>query len=232
MSSSSGDEFDAYADEYGAVVQRSIDFAGCDHDFFTRRKAEELLELVSRKVGEPSSVRALDVGCGVGVTDAHLAGRLAELHGVDTSEEAIRRAAAANPEVLYLAYEGNRLPYDDGRFDLAFAICVMHHVEPASRASFSAELRRVVCPGGLIVVFEHNPWNPLTRLAVSRCEFDEDAVLLTPRSARGLLGGAGLRPVEQRYVILFPSDRPRLRALEHALRTVPLAAQYYVAAQR
>ncbi len=75
-------------------------------------------------------MRALDVGCGVGVTDAHLAGRFAELQGVDTSEEAIRRAAAANPGVLYRAYDGDRLPYEDETFDLAFAICVMHHVDP------------------------------------------------------------------------------------------------------
>ena len=38
-------DFDAYADEYAATVQRSIDFSGLDHDFFTRRKVEHLLDL-------------------------------------------------------------------------------------------------------------------------------------------------------------------------------------------
>ena len=47
-----------------------------------------------------------------------------------------------------------------------------------------------------------------------------------------MLRGAGLHAVERRYVILFPSDRSTLRAVEHAARRVPLAAQYYVAARR
>ena len=107
-----------------------------------------------------------------------------------------------------------------------------HHVPPPDRARFSSELARVVRPGGIVVVFEHNPFNPLTRLAVARCDFDEDAVLLSPRRTVELLEGAGLRSVEQRYVILFPSDRRRLRALERAARRLPLAAQFYVAARR
>jgi SAM-dependent methyltransferase len=225
-------DFDAYADEYGDAVQRSIGFAGKDHDFFTRRKAFHLLDLARRRLGPATALRALDVGCGVGLTDSYLVDRFRTLEGVDTSEEAIRRAAAANPSVSYRTYAGDRLPYEDEHFDLAFAICVLHHVRPAERPGFVAELRRVVRPGGLVAVFEHNPFNPLTRLAVMRCDFDADAVLVTPGKVDRLLRDVGLRPVEQRYVILFPSDRRRVQALEDALRGLPLAAQYYVAGVR
>ena len=224
--------FDGYADAYGDAVQRSISFSGANHDFFTRRKVESLLELASRWLGPPESLSALDVGCGIGLTDAHLAGRFGELAGVDTATEVVRRAAAANPSVSYRAYDGERLPYSDEQFDLAFAICVLHHVPPARRPGLVSELRRVVRRGGLVVVFEHNPLNPLTRLAVFRCAFDGDAVLATAGSIDRLLRVAALRPVERRYVILVPSDRRRVRALERALGALPLAAQYYVAAQR
>jgi SAM-dependent methyltransferase len=224
--------FDDYADDYGDAVQRSIGFSGVEHELFTRRKARHLLDLVSRRLGPPGDVRALDVGCGVGSTDAYLAGRLGELEGTDVSAEAVRRAEQANPSVRYTTYSGDTLLYEDGRFDLAFAICVVHHVPPAERPRFVAELRRVVRPGGLAVVFEHNPLNPLTRLAVGRCEFDEDAVLLTSRSARGMLRAGGLEPIEQRYVIVVPSERPRVVAAERVLGRLPLAAQYYVAAVR
>ena len=44
--------------------------------------------------------------------------------------------------------------------------------------AFVAELARVVRPGGLVVVFEHNPLNPLTRLVVSRVTFDDGVRLL------------------------------------------------------
>lgn len=224
--------FDAYAEGYREAVQRSIDFSGLDHGFFTRRKAECLLDLAHRWLGPLPEVRALDVGCGVGATDTHLVGRLGELEGVDMAEAAVRRAAETNSGVRYRAYDGGRLPYDDERFDLVFAVCVAHHVSPADRARFAGELRRVVRPGGVVAIFEHNPFNPLTRLAVGRCEFDGDAVLLRPGETAGMLTGAGLHPVERRYIVLLPSDRPRARALEHAFRRIPLGAQYYVAALR
>ena len=224
--------FDVYADRYEEAVRHSIAFAGREHAFFTRRKAEHLLDLAQRRLGRLDEVRALDVGCGVGSTDAHLVGRLGSLEGVDTAAAAVERAAAANPGVRYRAYDGTRLPYDDEHFDLAFAICVVHHVAPADRAALAGELARVVRRGGIVAVFEHNPFNPLTRLAVARCAFDDDAVLLRPRRARRLLDEAGLRLVEQRYIVLMPSDRPSARSVEHAFRNAPLGAQYYVAAQR
>jgi SAM-dependent methyltransferase len=224
--------FDEYADGYGDAVQRSIAFSGVEHVLFTRRKARHLLDVVDRLLGPPGDVRALDVGCGVGSTDAYLVGRLGELHGTDVSAEAVRRAADANPSVRYTASAEASLPYEDERFDLAFAICVLHHVPPGERPRFVSELRRVVRPGGLVVVFEHNPLNPLTRLAVARCEFDGDAVLLTSRSARSVLRGGGLEPIEQRYVILFPSEAPAVVAVEGAFARLPFAAQYYVAAVR
>jgi SAM-dependent methyltransferase len=224
--------FDAYADDYGDVVQRSIAFSGVEHDLFIRRKVRHLLEVVDRLLGPPRGVRALDVGCGVGSTDTYLVGRLGELHGTDVSAEAVRRAADANPSVRYTVSGAASLPYEDDQFDLAFAICVLHHVPQGERKRVASELCRVVRPGGLVVVFEHNPLNPLTRLAVGRCEFDGDAVLLTSRSTRTLLRGAGLEPIEHRHVILFPSEVPTLVAVEGAFARLPLAAQYYVAAIR
>lgn len=225
-------EFDEYADNYREVVQRSIAFSGVEQELFTRRKARHLLDIVRRRVGPPGDMRALDVGCGVGLSDAYLVGRLGELEGTDISAEAVRRAAEANPTVRYTPYDGDSLPYEDERFDVAFAFCVLHHVPPDERRPFVAELRRVVRPGGLVVVLEHNPFNPLTRLAVARCAFDEDAVLLTSRNAQLLLRGGGLHPVERRYVILIPSEAPRIVAAERMFASLPLAAQYYVAARR
>ena len=224
--------FDEYADDYRDVVQRSIAFSGVEQELFTRRKARHLLDVVRRRLGPPGGARALDVGCGVGLTDTYLVGRLGELEGTDVSADALQRAAVANPSVRYTPSEGASLPYDDARFDLAFAFCVLHHVPPDERRRFVSEMRRVVRPGGLVVVLEHNPFNPLTRLAVARCDFDEDAVLLTSRTARRLLGEGGLHPVERRYVILLPTEAPRLVAAERFVAALPLAAQYYVAARR
>jgi SAM-dependent methyltransferase len=226
-------QFDRYADDYREVVQRSIDFSGLDHELFTRRKALHVLDLARRRLGRPDRLRALDVGCGIGLTDVHLAGRFAVLEGADTSAEALRHAAAANPAVRYSRYDSDgKMPYEDGSFDLAFAICVVHHVPPRERKNLVAELGRVVRSGGVVAIFEHNPRNPLTRLAVARCTFDADATLLDPGGVTRLLEVGGLRPVERRYVLAFPSNRRRIVALEGVLARLPLGAQYYVAAAR
>ncbi|HEY3541209.1 MAG TPA: class I SAM-dependent methyltransferase [Gaiellaceae bacterium] len=225
-------KFDEYKDSYREEVERSISFAGADLDVFTQAKATALLRLVRRRLGDPGTVRALDVGCGAGETDRHLVSELREIHGVDVSPEILETARAENPSVTYSAYDGERLPYEDGEFDLAFAICVVHHVPPPQWPSFARELARVVRPGGLVTVIEHNPLNPLTRLAVARCAFDDDAVLLgAPRAAR-LLAEAGVDDVHSEYIVFHPFRRPALRELEHHLRRLPLGAQYVTAGRR
>lgn len=154
------------------------------------------------------------------------------LDAIDVSTGVIETAAAANPTVRYREYDGRTLPYPDEAFDVAFAICVVHHVPPAEWEPFAAELRRVVRPGGLALVFEHNPVNPLTRLAVYRCAFDEDVVLLGKRKTERLLAEAGLDVEESRYIVFFPWRAGWLRAVERRLGPLPLGAQYYVAARR
>jgi SAM-dependent methyltransferase len=134
--------------------------------------------------------------------------------------------------VRYRTYDGETLPFADESFDLAFAVNVFHHVDPPDRAALAAELARVVRPGGIVAVFEHNPLNPLTRLVVSRCEFDEGVELLSTREVSALLTRAGLQPVERRYILFFPWRAAFLQRLEARLGPVPLGAQHLTAARR
>jgi SAM-dependent methyltransferase len=157
---------------------------------------------------------------------------LGRLEGADPSEAMIEAARRANPDVQYHVAPGERLPAADAEYDLTVAVAVLHHVEPPLRPELLRELARVTRPGGLCVVFEHNPLNPLTRLAVARCEFDEDAVLLGPREARRALAGAGLDHVEAAYILFFPWRGASWQRLERRFARVPFGAQYYVAAQR
>lgn len=223
-------DFDPYAGRYEGLVDRSISFSGQEQEFFIEAKARHLLDLVRRGLGDPGSVRALDVGCGAGLMERYL-DALGSLTGVDPSEQMIEAARKDNPRVDYRVADGTSLPFEDGSFDLAFTVCVLHHVPPEQRPAFVAELARVTRPRGVAVVMEHNPFNPLTRLAVARCEFDEDAILLRRREARGRLRAAGLRTIEERYIVFFPWRSRLLRRVERALAPVPLGAQYYVAAR-
>ena len=222
-------QFDRYGDEYEQFVEQSIGWSGVDHAFFVEAKARHLLRLVRRYVGDPARARALDVGCGIGVTHRYLSG-IGELHGVDASDVSIGRAREENPEVEYAVADAASLPYDDGAFDVSFAIGLLHHIPSESRDAVVRELVRVA--GALAVVFEHNPLNPLTRVAVDRCAFDEDAVLLGPRELGGRLRRAGANRLDQRYILFLPWRGNALRRAEDVLRRVPLGALYYVAARR
>jgi SAM-dependent methyltransferase len=220
--------FDRYKSSYGEVVEGSIRFSGLQHDFFLVAKADLLRRLViERRLRQGGAgVRALDVGCGLGLLHPYLEGAFDRLDGCDVSQESILRASQDNPHVAYRACTTPSLPYDNGAFDLAFASCVVHHVPPASRLDFFREMRRVVRPGGVACIIEHNPYNPLTRLAVFRCPFDQDAVLLSAAKAAFLFQQAGFRNIRSEHFLLLPSARPFAKKVEHALAPLPLGAQY------
>lgn len=221
-------EFDRFRDSYERRLEDAVRFSGQDREFFTKAKARALVDLARRRVGDPPSLSALDVGCGVGLTVAELHGAFREVGGVDISQGMIERARERDPGGDYRVYSGTRLPYDDASFDVVFTICVLHHVPPSSRYAFMVELARVVKPGGLVVVGEHNPANPLTRFVVSRCAFDVDAELLPARESEVLLRYVGLSRIERRYILIAPFESPAVSRVERALQSVPVGAQYLV----
>jgi ubiquinone/menaquinone biosynthesis C-methylase UbiE len=218
--------FDKYDKSFGAVVQSSIDFSGLPHSFFTAAKADALRELVATRLHGMPDLHLLDVGCGVGEFHPFVQGMFGRICGADVSAASIDQARIRNPEVQYSAYVGETLPYNDAAFDLSIAICVLHHVPLPQRAGFLREMRRVVRPGGVVCLIEHNPLNPLTRLAVARCEFDRDAVLLHAGRTCALMTDAGLHDIRSHYFLLLPSAAPLARRVERSLRHVPFGAQY------
>jgi SAM-dependent methyltransferase len=222
--------FDSYDKSYGAIIQSSIDFSGLPHSFFMIAKADILRDLIASRLDKRHKAAALDVGCGVGTFHPFMRGVFRRLCGADVSAASVAEARRANPDVEYETYDGKVLPYGDATFDLATAICVLHHVLPAQRVGFLREMRRVVRPGGLVCLIEHNPLNPLTRLAVARCEFDRDAVLLHAGRTRALMADAGLHDARSHYFLLLPSAAPLARRVEHSLRRIPLGAQYVASA--
>jgi SAM-dependent methyltransferase len=222
--------FDQFADEYSAIMNKSVGWTGQDHDVFVTYKVRLILRFLRRFVGDPKDARILDVGCGIGLIDRLLIDEVGVLDGIDVSEDSIRIAREGCPGGNFLPYDGKRMPYADGAFDLAFAVCVIHHVPPADWTSFAAEMARVLKPGGLALVIEHNPFNPMTRHVVNRCEFDRDAVLLNARTCRGLLQRAGLKSVDNQYITFIPFQMPGVERIEQWLGWLPLGAQYVSAA--
>ncbi len=211
----------AYQDE----VARSLGPLGASHGLITELKCHEILRMARARLPSLENASALDVGCGIGLTDRLLVNSFAKLEGIDPSPAAIASARQHNPSVNYQVASGVALPHDDGVFDVAFTLCVLHHVEPSARHQVVREMARVVKPGGLVIVGEHNPWNPATRLAVYRCPLDEGAILLRRPEISRLLTDADLVVADDRFILLFPWRGPLWRRVEGALKNLPFGAQ-------
>ena len=124
------------------------------------------------------------------------------------------------------------LPFGDASVDFVTAVCVYHHVHGAARTLLTREIRRVLTPGGLCCIIEHNPWNPVTRAIVRRCPVDVDAELLTARCATSLLKSTGFEALHLEYFLYFPElVFNRIAPVEGMLRKIPFGGQYALLAR-
>jgi SAM-dependent methyltransferase len=96
----------------------------------------------------------LDAGCGTGgfLTWAAARGTFSRLAGVDISAEAIELAREVVPSAELRVAPLDRLPFGDGEFDLAVSHDVLQHVPEAVLDAGLRELRRVLRPGGALLV--------------------------------------------------------------------------------
>ena len=221
-------KFDDYVDTYEKEIQSSIDFIGQDHDFFVSVKADIIKDLAKRHFDEPHKLKVLDIGCGIGLIDHYLKNYFENIFGIDLEEGVIEKAQKYNPSVNYIVYDGKTLPFEDNSTDVVFTVNVMHHIPPELQEHCLAEIYRVTQKGGLVIVMEHNPLNPLTRKAVSNCEFDRDAILIHKNEMKNLFSSCGLKDIRSSYILFFPFSKSFFRKIEKLIEWVPLGAQYYV----
>jgi hypothetical protein len=100
------------------------------------------------------------------------------------------------------------------------------------RHKLTIEAKRVLKPGGVLCIIEHNVFNPVTRLIVSRTPVDADAILLRLSEVRSLLRDASFRVLAHQFFLYLPEPVYRVCGrVEKALARLPLGGQYAVFAQ-
>jgi SAM-dependent methyltransferase len=109
--------------------------------------------------------RVLEAGCGrrdsVADSLAPYRGSIREVVGVDVDEAAARDNPALDRVVA--ADLCSPLPFDEGAFDLVYASFVVEHL--ADPPAAFVEWRRILRPGGTVLVVTPNIANPLMRVA-------------------------------------------------------------------
>ena len=230
--------FDRVARDYEKIHNRSLPPGVHSADFISHRAA-----CVTRWISDGYAGKEfcyLDFGCGNGrmlksmleserLKPLMEQGRL-RLFGFDTSAESINEAKSLmGDDRVCLVSDLKQLP-GDVRFDFVISCHVFHHIPPAKRAETVVTLARWMKPASRLVIWEHNPFNPITRLLVQMCPFDDDARLLTLNSTKALFGKNAFRFIQYAYVNVFPPGWLRLKALstiEKRLMHSPVGAQYW-----
>ncbi len=138
-----------------------------DADSITRRPSvlRNFVPMVGRYV-VPND-KCLDLGCGTGGFLSLMSPMCQGITGadivplfVDECLSTIERKAITNASVVLL--KGLELPFDDNEFDKVVMIDTIHHLEAPQTTMI--EVKRVLKPGGHLLIFEPNKANPLLAL--------------------------------------------------------------------
>ncbi len=224
-------EFDRFADEYDALHAAGLAVSGEGPEYFAEYKIKDIARDYEQSPHQRnSSVKILDFGAGVGGSIPYVHKHFAspQLTCLDLSKRSLALAEKRFPALAqYVHFDGANLPFPADHFDIAYAMCVFHHIDHAAHISLLRELRRVIRPGGSLFIFEHNPNNPVTVRIVNSCPFDENARLIHGAAMKQQLLAAGFKNSKIRYRIFFPRLLRALRPLERALAWLPMGGQYY-----
>ncbi|HEX6497669.1 MAG TPA: methyltransferase domain-containing protein [Micromonosporaceae bacterium] len=120
-----------------------------------RRVYDGLVALSGARPGD----RVLDVGCGTGYLTRRVARAVAPdgyVVGVDPSSSVIGYAADHAPDNgAFEIARAQALPYADASFDVVVSSLAMHHVPSEDRAAALREMRRVLRPGGRLLIVDY-----------------------------------------------------------------------------
>ena len=219
--------FDNFAEEYDQLLRESVGFFSKSDRYFAEYKVAIARELVRE---DPHKI--LEFGCGTGRNVPFLQAKFpgAVIHGTDISKKSLAEAKHLSPDAHFFI-DDEDFYNDPGKYDFVFVAGVFHHVAPDLRDPVLDRIKSKMAPGGSILVFEHNPYNPITRRIVSNCKYDADAVLLAMKETSTRLTSCGFMVLEKGYCLFFPERLGAMSKLDRYLRLLPLGGQYFVYAR-
>ncbi len=130
----------------------------------TRREQELRQETIRLAQIKPGS-RVLEVGCGTGtlaIAAACASGSTGAVWGIDVANDMLaiaqKKADQAGVQVHFQEASITRLPFSDGQMDTVISSLMIHHLmDDDTRRKGLAEVKRVLRPGGVLMIAEFKP---------------------------------------------------------------------------
>lgn len=220
-----GQQFDALSASYVDLISQQHQFFGRDVSYIQSYKVALAKQLI------PDASTILDYGCGVGLLQKFIPEFFpnATITAADLSPQSLEIVHSFYPDVQLLNCEEAL----NSAYDLILVSCVMHHVHACEQQLLVDNLLRALSPGGAVLFFEHNPWNPITRHLVNTCPIDTGVILLRRSYLKKLLKNSGFEiSLKSGYTLFFPEFLASLRPMEQLICSFPLGGQYFVLATR
>ncbi|MDR1193065.1 MAG: class I SAM-dependent methyltransferase [Peptococcaceae bacterium] len=239
-------EFDKLAEDYNEIVAKDLGKFGKYRDTAFIYKVKYLRYILKK---EPKTI--LDYGCGIGsfIPYLHNCFKNAKLYGCDISSESIKTARMNYSYCDFRVIENvNDLRLYE-KVDCVIINTVLHHIPPNEHEYWINGLYSILNEnyngGGIIVIFEHNMGNPLTKSFVKNTKIDENAVMLDPKYCKRLLLNKFYHTkigdketilekdrVKLAFTYFFPWRNTLFTIVERFLFWLPLGAQYCVYAKK
>ena len=179
--------------------------------------------LVIGRVRESLSIAAplpkgLDACCGTGLSTLALGELAAHVVGADLSAEML--ALAPRGEGLsFCRASAEELPFADGTFDVVTVCQALHWLD---RRRFLAEARRVLRPGGLLVIYDDYVTGRMAGCEEFRRWHDETYRHRFPAPPRGRIGFAEGEPAREGFRLLLEES------FEHEIEFTPATLVDYL----
>ncbi len=141
----------------------------------------------------------LEIGCGTGLYSNLLRQDFSQLIATDLNKGMLDELNKNYPDIKTLQADATNLAgFKDEMFDLVFCMSVLHHIDEGKRLRALAELRRVLKPGGHLVVCEPYWRHPLPLLF----QFIQGEPVFSRTYLREIFGQAGFEVVVVKPVVL------------------------------
>jgi SAM-dependent methyltransferase len=142
--------YDIVAEEYARRIGRELDDKPFDRVLLDR--------FAARMVGQGD---VWDLGCGPGHVARYLHDRGVTIAGFDLSGDMVACARLLNPEIRFEQGDFRQLPVPDHSWAGIIALYSIIHLQGEDVAPTLAEWRRIVRPGGSLLLAVHLGGDPL-----------------------------------------------------------------------